>query len=555
MDVSELYTELFGNRPIDDRRLNADSVRLRFCLLGRFFPDEVRRALPLFEDELGSEDPAVRIPAAECLGLLGRCVDESLEVLSDALHCFEGDHRLRAVQALGLLGRTAAPVAPQLIELVRSPDEPLLPELLHALRLIHPPANEIVGPLLDLLAALRASQTELHHLVRDLLVAYSRAAVPFVLDRIAGPSAGAMAWEHVGILERIGWLPQEAAPTLLRSLRDRKAWRRSFVVRLFAPSDGVEAFFWFDDRSEAIRLGLADDDPEVRRLAAEAQSLSNSPTEESPPEDREEEAATRAAATAPAPEDVTQILAAVADRGMDDLYDLKLRQIFNGMSFRGLRQSWPFDLFHLLRAAAASDRDAAIAAMRRALDSECDGAAINACRLLWELRHDAAEVLPTLDRILRTLAPRTEHNMDRLPEAAACAELLAAIGPPTAAAVPALRQLLADYYWLYKRYAAETLGRIGPAAAAAIADLVETIAYEDDTNDGLRSAAVEARRTAVAAACRILDVGPGVEAAFLEAEANPYVRARICDALRDLDRATMRAILEAIQDRYGGSVS
>ena len=92
MNVAESYSDLLGNLGFLSERLSADSLRLRFCFLGRSFPEEVRQALPTLvllprqQPDPEQEIQVVRRPLKPDAAVLRRLVvmaDRNRELAAD----------------------------------------------------------------------------------------------------------------------------------------------------------------------------------------------------------------------------------------------------------------------------------------------------------------------------------------------------------------------------------------------------------------------------------------------------------------------------------------
>lgn len=397
--------------------------------------------------QLKSSDESARLAAIDGLGAQGEQAATAVTPLTALLKDSSAKVRLHAVHALGAIGAPAKPAIPAMAELLKDPDDAVRRQLIKAIRAINP-GPQVMVPLC--VKMLQDSDTAVRVRILNTIAAAGKQALPGLIEALKNEKAAY--WACV-VLRSIGPDAQEAVPALVEKLRDPQAEvRREAILALGAIGEGAIPAI------PQIAGALADPQTAVAATfvlgqlgqmpsSAEATVLANT---KSPNRMLSTISIWSIARIHPDDKNLTRhALEHLVERIKDE------DQFIREMSARALLALPPAP-------------ELAVPIWEKAFKNMDEKTARNALDALASLGPIA---VPRLIEALRFPSLREE-----------VASVLGRIGPPAAAAAPALTQLITDKDPHVVHAAVLALANIGPAAKDAVPALIKGLEQQGDAN-------------------------------------------------------------------------
>lgn len=395
---------------------------------------------------LGKGQESSRIEAIDTLGAMGEKAADAVAALEGLLNDKSPAVRAHAAESLGEIGSPAKSAVPALLELVADPDKTVRREAIDAVRAIRP-GPEVVLPLL--VEQLEAADPAIRMSVLSAFAEHGKAAVPNLITALGSKEA---AYWACLVLAEIGPDAAAAVPALIETLQDdRPDVRREAILALAemgeAAAPAVPALAnALDCEINAVPATYALG--RIGKISGEVEAKIEKNAQGS---DKILGAASLWALAKMHPDD-EQLVRKTVRRLADLLKDENERH----------RKAAAEALVDL-------DPDPKIA--RPLLKKAMDGASPQA-----------------LDAVMDVMAGLGEKVVPRLIEALGAKEvrrraaaILARIGPPAKAAVPALVDALGDESSETRNEVLFALGAIGPGAEAAVPAIAKAL-HDPDMN-------------------------------------------------------------------------
>jgi HEAT repeat protein len=360
------------------------------------------------EGLLQHADPRVQVAAAAAIGNIGSRASKSADDLSRQLSAGDPGVRAAAAEALGKLGEKSARFSSQLVQLLADGNAQVRDAASSALVRIGKPATS------SLVRALGKGDPVFLQEVVDTLAELGPVAVPALIKSLHNAGQPVLVRRYSALaLARIGAADDRVVPALLESLDDPQALVRGAAVDALAEvGPGATPAL-----QRVIELSADQREPLAVRAAA----------------------ITAMAAIGPASEQVrSSLVAAVAD-GNPRIYEAAVAALVTARN----------------RGVAGGADDAAVAALRRTLQTGGPSEQAAAARQLGELGPVAVEAVTDLTAVLAD--PDRSVEVRR-----AAASALGLIGPRAEAAIPELIRSLEDPGEPLRDAALLALSRIGP---------------------------------------------------------------------------------------------